>query len=134
MCQRILYIGEVSYQAALGMHHAVRTGEPAFDHVFGMPFFDYLERQPHVGALFNVLMTHGVDDRALSVVAAYDFSRAGVIVDVGGGKGALLTAILHTNLHTQGIIFDARSLGRSTTVPQLSRCCGPLSNCSREFL
>ncbi|MGB8953605.1 MAG: methyltransferase [Candidatus Aminicenantales bacterium] len=106
MRNRILYIGEVNYRAAQGMLHAVQKGEPAFDHIFGMSFFDYFAQHPHIGALFNDLLSRGIDDRVAGVVAAYDFSRASTIVDVGGGNGALLIAILRAHPHLRGIIFD----------------------------
>jgi hypothetical protein len=40
------------------------------------------------------------------VVAAYDFSSIGTLVDVGGGYGALLAGILSANPHLRGILFD----------------------------
>lgn len=107
LCNRILYIGEVNYPAAQGMSHAVQTGEPGFDHVFGMPFFEYFSRNPHIGALFNELMSRGVEDRVAGIVAAYDFSTSRTIVDVGGGKGTLISAILKANPQAAGILFDA---------------------------
>src|SRR3954454_4426183 len=45
-----------------------------------------------------------------SVVAAYDFSGFGTIVDVGGGHGLLLSAILRESPNTRGILFDAESV------------------------
>ncbi len=41
-----------------------------------------------------------------AVPAAYDFSRCGTIVDVGGGNGSLLASVLATNASTRGILFD----------------------------
>lgn len=107
LCNRILYIGEVNYPAAQGMSHAVQNGEPGFDHIFGMPFFEYFSRNPPIGALFNELMSQGVEDRVAGIVTAYDFSKARTIVDVGGGKGTLITAILKANPQAAGILFDA---------------------------
>lgn len=110
LCNRILYIGEVNYPAAQGMSHAVQTGEPGFDHIFSMPFFEYFSRNPHIGALFNELMSQGVEDRVAGIVLAYDFSKARSIVDVGGGKGTLISAILKANSQATGILFDAPSV------------------------
>ncbi|MDD2499200.1 MAG: methyltransferase [Geobacter sp.] len=110
ICNRILYIGEVNYPAAQGMSHAVKTGEPGFDHVFGMPFFDYFAQHPGIGALFNELMSQAVVDRAAGITATYDFTNAKTIVDVGGGKGTLITAILKAYPDSCGIIFDMPSV------------------------
>ena len=106
----ILYIGELHYSADRGLLHAVQTGKPAFDHVFGMPFFDYLMQNPHLGVLFNNIMRNGIDDRITAVVSTYDFSQAHTIIDVGGGNGALIFAILCNNQRARGIIFDLPSV------------------------
>jgi len=54
--------------------------------------------------LLNLFRTQP-DDRHGAVTAAYDFSDA-VIVDVGGGNGALLAAILHTDTSARGVLLD----------------------------
>lgn len=103
---RLIYIGEVGYRAALGTLHAVTTGEPAFDHVFGRSFFTFFEERPEIGDIFNGLMAESIDERIRAVVAGFDFSDAHRVVDVGGGSGALITAILAANAHVRGGIFD----------------------------
>lgn len=106
MRNRILYIGAISYPAASAALHSVQTGEPAFDHVFGRTFFDYLAEQPALGGLFNGLMKHAVHGRISGILQAYDFSRARRIVDIGGGNGALLSAILAQAPASTGAVFD----------------------------
>ena len=99
-------MGEINYPTAQQMLHSVKTGRPAFDHVFGVPYFGYLAQRPEIGAIFNRLMCEGINDRVAGIIAAYDFSRIKTIVDVGGGNGTLLTAILNANPHITGILFD----------------------------
>ncbi len=103
---RILYIGAVNYPTAGAMLHSVRTGEPAFDHVFHVPFFGYFAQQAELGAIFNQLMKQNVDERVAGIIGAYDFSRAKTLVDIGGGNGALLAAILDANPPIAGTLFD----------------------------
>jgi hypothetical protein len=103
----ILYNGEVCYRVGQGMLHTVQTGQPAFDHIFGMPFFEYFAQHPDVRAIFNDVMSRAVNDRAVGVVANYDFSQADTIVDVGGGNGTLIAAILRAHPDPRGIVFDA---------------------------
>jgi hypothetical protein len=103
---RILYIGAINYPTASAALHSVRTGEPAFDHVFGRPLFDYLAQQPALGRLFNDLMKQGVDVRVSGILHAYDFSRARHIVDIGGGNGALLSTVLAQAPTSTGTLFD----------------------------
>jgi O-methyltransferase domain/Dimerisation domain len=114
MRDRILYIGAISYPAASAALHSVRTGEPAFDHVFGRRFFDYLAEQPALGGLFNGLMKQGVHGRISSILQAYDFSRARRIVDIGGGNGALLSAVLVQAPALTGSVFDTAGVVAET--------------------
>ena len=104
--ERLIYIGEISYPVAAAMTVSVRTGKPAFDHVFGEPFFDYFAHNPELSAIFSRLMSQSVTDRIAGIVRAYDFSRMKTIVDIGGGDGALLSAILTANPGAEGVVFD----------------------------
>lgn len=106
MRERILYIGAVNYPVASAAIHSLRTGETAFEHVFGVPFFDHLAQRPELGRAFNGLMQQGIETRAAAVLSAHDFSSARYIVDLGGGNGALLSAILSNTEGTSGAIFD----------------------------
>src|SRR5947209_8495657 len=85
---------------------SVRTGEPAFPQLYGTTVWEYRSGRPEENAIFNAAMTAlsaGVGD---AVVRSYDFSGTGVLVDVGGGEGALLAAILAANPSLRGILFD----------------------------
>jgi hypothetical protein len=90
----------------------VTTGQSAFQHVSGMSSWEYLAKNPKLAANFNDYMTAGTLPQAASVVAAYDFSgedgtKSGTIVDVAGGPGAFIAAILQANPQALGILCDA---------------------------
>jgi hypothetical protein len=102
----ILYTGEVNYPAAGGLWHSLRTGEPAFDHVFGRPYFEHFGRHPEVGGLFNELMSRATRQRAGAVIRAYDFASARQVIDLGGGNGTLLAAILKAHPGLRGRVYD----------------------------
>jgi hypothetical protein len=86
-----IYFGlEENFRAWSHLSYSVQTGQSAFDHVFGMGLFEYLERHPESGRVFNEAMTGLTRQRAAAVVAAYDFSGLRKIVDVGGGQGEFL--------------------------------------------
>lgn len=85
---------------------AVRTGRPAFDEVHGAGLFAYLQARPDELANFDALMTAYSVLAARSVAAAYDFAPLRTLVDVGGGRGALLIGLLQANPHLRGIVFD----------------------------
>jgi hypothetical protein len=72
--------------------------------------FEWLEDDPEFAAAFNEGMTSVSDIELEPVLAAYDFSNFGTIVDVGGGRGRLLAAILRTAPQARGILFDAQSV------------------------
>jgi hypothetical protein len=101
----IMY-AEEQYRAWGDMLHSVRTGQPAFEHQFGMGIFEYFSKNPEASAVFNEAMTGWTMQIADAVVGSYDFSSFGTVVDVGGNQGTLLTAILRRHSATRGILFD----------------------------
>lgn len=101
----ILY-GEETYQAWGRLLDSVQTGRTAFDEVFGCEIFEYLARNPAQQEVFNRAMSNRGVRIAEAVVAAYDFSSSAQVVDVGGGEGTLIVAILKANRGTRGLLFD----------------------------
>jgi hypothetical protein len=99
-------MGEEHYTAYGDLLYSVRTGRPAFDKVYGKPVFDYLAEHPDQAKIFDAAMTsvHGRETGVM--VAAYDFSNFGVLMDVGGGNGSMLTGVLKANPKLRGILFD----------------------------
>ena len=85
---------------------AIRTGEAVGPKLRGKSAFEYLADQPELGEIFNRAMTSMSEVAAASVTAAYDFSRYSTIVDVGGGHGRLLAAILDVTPRARGILYD----------------------------
>jgi hypothetical protein len=86
--------------------HSVRTGEPAFDHVYGMPVFEYFAKTPEAAAVFDAAMTSVSTLESKAVVAAYDFSGIKTLVDVAGGHGLMIATILKANKRVRGVLFD----------------------------
>ncbi|MEV0251476.1 methyltransferase [Nocardia sp. NPDC050712] len=92
-----------------GILHSLRTGDPAFDHIHGMPGFDYLAKHPAEAAKFNAAMSQMTRETGTGIVADYDFSAFPTVVDVGGGNGTLMAEILGTAPDSKGIVFDTPS-------------------------
>jgi hypothetical protein len=86
--------------------HSVRTGQPSFDHIFGMPLFEYLAQNSGTARIFDEAMAARSAAEIKALLGAYDFSGAGHVVDVGGGNGALLAAILDRYPQLEGTVFD----------------------------
>lgn len=97
------------FRAWLGLEHSVRTGEAAWGHVFGTSIYASLAENPELSALFNRAMGQESRISAELIAAAYDFSDVSKVVDVGGGDGSLLKAVLTANPHLTGIVFDSPS-------------------------
>ena len=100
-------LGQEHYPAWGNLMHSVKTGEIAFDNFFGVDVWKYFQQNPEDAAVFNNSMsnmTAAVNDALTSL---YDFSQFGKIVDVGGGHGGLITAILQKNPEVKGVLFDA---------------------------
>jgi hypothetical protein len=98
--------GQCNWQAWGDILHSIKTGESAFEHVFGTGFFQHLDRHPDNAKMFVEAMNCCSSLYNEAVVAAYDFSRLGKVVDIGGGQGKLVTGILKANPATHGILFD----------------------------
>ncbi len=86
--------------------HSIKTGKTAFQHVHGEEPFTYFEHNPEIGAVFNKAMTGYATLSSMAAVEAYDFTRFTAVVDIGGGHGALMAAILRCSPATRGILFD----------------------------
>jgi len=84
----------------------VQTGETAFDRVFGMGRWEYLAAHPDAAATFNRMAASNTDGRATPILEAYDFSAATTVIDLGGGRGVLLAAILTKHPHVKGVLTD----------------------------
>ena len=85
----------------------VRSGQPAYEQVFGRPFWEDLAVHPAIGAEFDALMGpagHGVPDYDVELSDGWDTVRT--VVDVGGGTGAMLASLLRRHPQARGILVD----------------------------
>lgn len=100
-----VYFGEETYRAAAELLHTVKTGETAFNYVYGRGHFDYLADHPEASKTFNAFMTQSARrfGRPLEQV---NLAGRRLIVDVGGGRGTILAHLLRTNPHLKGILYD----------------------------
>jgi hypothetical protein len=94
------------WQAWAHLLHGVLTGENAFRHVHGVDIWEYRTAHPEVSAAFDRAMTDLSRSINRALLEAFDFARFETIVDVGGGRGALLAAILAAHPRVRGILFD----------------------------
>lgn len=107
-----IFMGDqCNWQAWGDILHSVKTGEAAFEHVFGINFFQHLDRHPQTAKVFSEAMTSGSEPFNAAVAAGYDFSTIKEIVDVGGGHGSFISTILKAYPTMKGILFDVPHVG-----------------------
>jgi ubiquinone/menaquinone biosynthesis C-methylase UbiE len=101
-----IFLNEYFADMWLHLDDALTGERTGFEALKGQPFFDWLARHPDEARRFNRMMleVHGPETPA--IVAAYDFSRCEHVVDVGGGNGALLSAVLAAYPSRKGTLFD----------------------------
>lgn len=103
------------FQAIMGEHshafanllHSVRTGETAFDAYYSTDVWEFYDTHPEEAIRFNKAMAGLTQYYSHALLPAYDFSRFRTVIDIGGGNGALLFAILGAYPTVYGAIFDA---------------------------
>lgn len=106
-----LTYGGPFYQAFAHLDHTVRTGQVAFEHLYGAHHFDWFAREPEQAELFDRTMaasarmfeplgTHPV------VAAAGSAARPGTVVDVAGGTGTLLARLLTAQPRLRGLLLE----------------------------
>ena len=104
---QVLYLGRPhQWNVWTDLLYSVRTGTSAFEHQHGESAWAYRAQRPEESALFDDWMTTMTRSTNATIVAGYDFSRFAHVVDVGGGHGAFLTAILDASPETTGTLFD----------------------------
>lgn len=107
----VLFWGDQRHWEHWGqLPYAVQTGRPTVEALRGKPMFEFLDDDPEFAAIFNNAMTSVSDMEIPLVLAAYDFTDVGTIVDIGGGHGRLLAAILRKWRQANGILFDSGSV------------------------
>lgn len=121
----VIYSHEFVYDAFRGITDSIRTGKPVID-----DFFGFLRANPDQEAIFHAGMSNRGRIETAAVIESYKFSESQTVVDVGGGNGGFLSAILTCNEHLSGILFDqpsaieAAKAGRGGPLPRCQLVAG----------
>jgi len=110
---------QLYYGAVAGLRDAVRRGGTPFELVHGRPFFEYLAAAPERLAAFQASMADRSAREAGAVVAAYDLSGAGSVIDVGGGTGTLLHAVRERAPAAEVLLFDRPEVAARSDLPSV---------------
>jgi hypothetical protein len=106
----LFYSSEQFLKSAEALGHSAVTGESATGHVFGMSIWDYLRQNPEENEKFNRGLAELRGDEHQQVAEAYDWSGVNTVVDVGGGVGSLLAAVLERRPSLQGVLIEQPEL------------------------
>ena len=104
-----LWYGEVLWPAWGALFEAVTTGQKGFE--IAASRGAARASDPETAATLNEFMAEATAREARAILDAYDFSGLGMIMDVGGGFGALTAAILKEYPQARGMVFDQPSAG-----------------------
>lgn len=105
--QWALFVGAPEMWAVwAGLRASVMSGGAAFTAVHGTPMWEYIATRPNLGEAFNGWMTRQSRQHNSALVSAYDFSRFRLVVDVGGGQGSTLAAVLSAHPSLRGVLLD----------------------------
>jgi hypothetical protein len=102
----LMFGGERAWRSWGELPHSVATGESGTHRIYGLGTFEYLAANPDQAVIFNGAMAENTLRVTQALISAYDFSRYRRIIDVGGGNGALLGAIIAANPNSRGVVFD----------------------------
>ena len=94
---------------------AVRRGGAVFEDLHGMSSWDWLAAHPEDEVVFNAAMARRSAQQVAAIRAAHDLSRARLLVDVGGGEGAMLAALLGEEPGLHGIVADRAPVAAAAT-------------------
>ncbi|WP_331459281.1 methyltransferase [Saccharothrix sp. NRRL B-16348] len=92
--------------AFVELAHSVRTGQAAYPHRYGQDFYADLDEHPRLRESFDRQMAHRFRAQLPRIVAGFDWSRFATVVDVGGGQGGLLAAVLTAHPGMRGHLVD----------------------------
>ena len=85
---------------------SVRTGKSVWAEKHGADVFGYFKTNPEAAGIFDRAMNSLTTLSIKPVTEGYDFSGIKMLIDIAGGRGRLLTAILEANPSVRGVLFD----------------------------
>ncbi len=103
----LMFLSDECIKAWKDLVYSIKTGETAFDHVFGMSDWEYRAKHKEQGSIFNAVMSRQAKVTGKLIAENYSFSNISSIVDVGGGDGSLMISLLKAvDPHLKGVIYD----------------------------
>jgi hypothetical protein len=125
---------EWQWRAWRDLRGSVRTGVGAFERVHGQPLFDWLAQHPAESAVFGAAITGHTAQMGRALAGACDLSGVATLVDVGGGHGVILAALLGRHPQLRGTLLEQPHVLRETqTAGVLNACAGRVDLVGGDF-
>jgi 2,7-dihydroxy-5-methyl-1-naphthoate 7-O-methyltransferase len=105
----LLHLDSAAGRAELAfveLAHSIATGQAAYPRRYGQDFWADLVEHPHLRESFDRQMILRFEDQIPQILANFDWSRFSTVVDVGGGEGMLLAAMLGAHPRMHGHLVD----------------------------
>jgi hypothetical protein len=106
----LYYSSDHFLKSAAALGHSVVTGQSATTHLFGQSFWEHMRQHPEENETFNRALAELRGDEHQQIADAYDWAGANTVVDVGGGIGSLLVAILENRRAIRGVLVEQPEL------------------------
>jgi len=100
------HLTRIHYQMFSELMYCVKTGKNAAELITGTELFESIGSSMESSELFNRAMTTATRMQVPAILSAFSFGRFWNIIDVGGGEGLLLAAILQKYPRIRGVVFD----------------------------
>jgi hypothetical protein len=88
------------------LDEAIRSGAGVYERVNGFSLWEYMSDHPEVERAFNAAMARRAADQVRALLAAVDLTSDSLVVDIGGGRGAMLSGLLREQPQLEGIVAD----------------------------
>jgi hypothetical protein len=102
----LFLVGDVRWRCWSDLLGTVRTGRGVAERTLGMGLFDFYAAHPKESEVHDQAMRAVSAAHASAITNALDLPQTGVVVDVGGGTGEILAAVLAANSSLRGVLFD----------------------------
>lgn len=123
----VVWIGEPTLYRSCGeLLQSVKAGQPAFEKIFGTPYFDYFHSNAEAGRIFSEGMACFSELEEEPIAKAYEFPPDARLVDVGGGRGGFLAHVLTAHPSLRGVLYDRPDV---VSDPQPLRAAGVMERC-----
>ncbi|PRP91645.1 Multifunctional cyclase-dehydratase-3-O-methyl transferase TcmN [Enhygromyxa salina] len=102
--------GAEYYQAYGALVHTANTGQSGLRHVYGTSLYEHMERNPETARVYDLAMDEISRDAAVDLASSYDYEGVQTVVDVGGGSGVVVRAILRAHPQLRGLCVDRQDV------------------------